>query len=86
MLSTVAKLESKVSTMVGENLVEKVGHFYLDNDTPLELAKLMVFDFMKYIGNLEDKVKVQQAAQAKTDTPAVEGEVAAAEPVQPQVE
>lgn len=83
MLSTVAKLVSKVSTTVGEKVVEKEGHFYLDNDTPLELAKMMVFDFLKYIGQVEDNVRAQQAAVQTTETPAEAVPAAAAPQEQP---
>lgn len=49
MLKTSAKLECVVN--------EKIGHFYCDNDTPIPVAKEMLFQFQKYLGQLEDSIK-----------------------------
>jgi len=47
-----------------EALVEgKVGHFLLDHDTSTVIAKEMCFQFLKYIGQLEDQAKEQQNKQ-----------------------
>ncbi len=44
-----------------EYLIEgKVGHFLLDHDTPVQIAKEMAFQFIKYLGQLEDQAKAQQ--------------------------
>lgn len=41
----------------------KVGHFLLDHDTTSQVAKEMCFQFLKYLGQLEDQAKEQQAKQ-----------------------
>ena len=47
-----------------EHIIEgKVGHFLLDHDTPLPIAKEMLFQFLKYLGQIEDNVKAQQGTQ-----------------------
>lgn len=49
-----------------EHTVEgKIGHFLCENDTPLPSVKEMLFEFVKYIGQIEDNVKAQQAAAAE---------------------
>ncbi len=62
MLKNVTKLESTVG--------DKVGHLYLDSDTPIESAKAMIFDFLKTIGQIEDNIKAQQAAAKVAEAPA----------------
>lgn len=49
MLKNLSRLECMVNN--------KVGHFYCDYDTPLEVAKEMLFQFQKYIGQVEDAHK-----------------------------
>jgi hypothetical protein len=61
MLKNLVRLESVV-----EN---RIGHFYLDNDTPLPIVKEMLFQFQKYIGQLEDSVKKQQEQNAPSPAP-----------------
>jgi hypothetical protein len=47
--------------------------FQCDNDTPLPIVKEALFQFQKYIGQIEDQVKAQQeAAKAKQEEPAPE--------------
>jgi hypothetical protein len=55
MLKNKAQLECIVN--------EKVGHFYCDQDTPIPVAKEMLFQFQKYLGQLEDASKAAQAQQ-----------------------
>ncbi len=44
-----------------ESVIEgKVGHFILDHDTPLHIVKEMLFQFQKYLGQIEDAAKAQQ--------------------------
>lgn len=60
----------------------KKGHFVCENDTPLHVAKEMMFQFLKYIGQVEDSVKAQQAEQQVASTEVLEN----VEPlVQPEV-
>lgn len=81
MLTTnIAKLEATVSMKVGDEVISKTGNLYLDGNTPIELVKAMIFEFLKYVGQVEDGIKAQQAAVQQTETPAVEPETAVAAP------
>lgn len=42
---------------------DKTGQFYCDMDTPLAVAKEMIFQFQKYIGLVEDQLKAQEEAK-----------------------
>lgn len=44
---------------------DKTGYFYLDSDTPIPVAKEMIFQFQKYLGQVEDQIKAQQDQAAK---------------------
>ncbi len=47
-----------------EHIVEnKVCRFICDNDTPVHFIKEALFQFQKYIGQIEDAAKQQQASQ-----------------------
>ncbi len=60
MLKYIAKYESTVEG--------KVGHFLLDHDTPICVAKEMAFQFLKYLGQIEDQARAQQeAAKAEAE-------------------
>jgi len=52
MMKNIVKLECKVG--------DKVGQFLLDNDTPIQVAKEMLFQFMKHVGHIEDAAKDKQ--------------------------
>lgn len=44
-----------------EFLVEnKVGRFLVEHDAPISVVKEMAFQFLKYLGQLEDQAKAQQ--------------------------
>lgn len=58
MLKNIAKLEHTIEG--------KVGQFLCDNDTPIHIAKEMCFQFLKYLGQIEDQVKAAQES-AKTE-------------------
>jgi len=46
-----------------ESVVEgKTGQFFVEYDTPLHFVKEMLFQFQKYIGQIEDSVRSQQEA------------------------
>jgi hypothetical protein len=68
MLKNISRLESIVEG--------KVGHFTCDMDTPIALVKEMLFQFQKYIGQVEDHVKQLQeksvSEQEKVDEPKIE--------------
>lgn len=55
MLKVIAEFEAKVN--------DKVGRFHLDQDTPLPVAKEMCFQFIKYIGQIEDQIIAEQKKQ-----------------------
>lgn len=55
MLKNLAQLEHMI-----EN---KVCRFICDNDTPLHIIKESLFQFQKYIGQIEDQAKKQQETQ-----------------------
>lgn len=42
---------------------EKEVNLLCDQDTPIEFVKEALFQFSKYIGQIEDAVKVQQESQ-----------------------
>ena len=56
MLKTIAKLEHKIG--------DKIYQLILDADSPLQDVKEVLFQFTKYVGQVEENVKSQQAAQA----------------------
>ena len=55
MLKSVSKLEIKIG--------EKVYQLLLDSDSPLEHVKECLFQFQKFVGQIEDNIKAQQAQQ-----------------------
>lgn len=65
MLKNISRLECTVN--------DKVGHLYLENDTPLHVVKEILFQFQKYIGSIEDNIKQQQEkAQAEEESKTLE--------------
>lgn len=61
MLKNLSKLEVQVG--------EKVYQLLCDMDSPLEHVKEALFQFQKYIGQIEDNVKAQQAQKEAEQTP-----------------
>ncbi len=57
---------------------EKSGYFYCDIDTPISVAKEMIFQFQKYIGLVEDQLRVQEEQKKQeesySETPIEESE------------
>ncbi len=45
---------------------EKTGYFFCDMDTPIPVAKEMIFQFQKYVGLIEDQIN---AATQKEEEP-----------------
>ena len=70
MLKTIAKLEIKLN--------ERNYQFLCDNDAPLSDVKEVLFQFVKYAGQIEDAVKAQQEkakSEAKTSEAPVEEKI-----------
>jgi hypothetical protein len=65
MLKNIARLEC----MIGE----KVYHLMCDNDSPLDQVKEALFQFQKYIGQIEDSAKAAQE-KSKQDVELVKEE------------
>lgn len=74
MLKNKVQLEQKIN--------EKVIHLLCDNDCPLEVLKEALFQFQKYIGQIEDNVKAQQEAQKASQESSEVKEVPKIEPIQ----
>lgn len=68
MLRNTFRLEHKI----GENLIYVSG----DQSTSVDQLKEALFQFSKYLGQIEDNIKAQEAAKAAAEQPAVEPEVA----------
>lgn len=64
MLKNIVRLECKVN--------DKDYQFTCDNDSPIEHIKEVLFQFTKYIGQLEDNIKAQQALQSQQEQKPVE--------------
>lgn len=47
---------------------EKIGHFYCDSDTPIAVAKEMVFQFQKHIGMIEDHIRAQEEKKKESES------------------
>ena len=58
MLKNITQLELKIG--------EKLYRLYCDIDSPLEHVKEALFQFQKYVGQVEDAVKAQQQAAQET--------------------
>lgn len=59
MLKNLTQLEHKIG--------DKVYHFVCDPASPLNEVKDALFQFLKYVGQVEDAMKAQQAAQAPAE-------------------
>ncbi len=56
MMKQIVQFEHKIEDFVG--------HFYCAPNTPLPMAKEMLFQFLKELGQIEDNEKARQAAEA----------------------
>ena len=45
-------------------IADRVYHFTCDATSPISEVKDALFQFLKYVGNIEDQIKANQAAQA----------------------
>jgi len=72
MLKNLYQLEHVIS--------DKVCHFVCDHDTDINIIKEALFQFQKYIGDVEDAKKAQQAAP--TPTPEQEPQTEESKPVE----
>lgn len=52
MLKNISRLETKVN--------EKIYQFLCDLDSPLPEVKEALFQFVKYVGQIEDQIKLKQ--------------------------
>jgi len=50
-------------------VAEKEGLFLCDMDTPLQAVKEMLFQFQKFVGQIEDQIATQAKAQAEASLP-----------------
>lgn len=64
MLKNITKLECSIQG--------KSFQFLCDNDSPLEYVKEALFQYLKYVGQIEDQVKTQQDLQKKEQEKKVE--------------
>jgi hypothetical protein len=61
MLKNIVKLEQTIEG--------KVYQFILDNDSPLQHVKEVLFQFISYVGKIEDQVKAQQEIKKSEESP-----------------
>lgn len=54
----------KMITQFENKVGEKLYHFVCDPDSPIEHVKESLFQFMKYVGAIEDAIRTQQAKDA----------------------
>ena len=67
MIKNIVKIEFQVA--------ERAYQFLCENDAPIEHIKEALFQIQKYIGQVEDNIKAQQAANAApVPSPVVEPE------------
>ncbi len=49
-----------------ESILEnRVGHFILDNDCPVDVAEKFLLAFMQFLGKIKEQQKAQEEAQNK---------------------
>lgn len=65
MLRNLAQLEAKITSVIGDQSIEKTFHFLCDQDSPLPAVKDALVKFMAYVSQLEEQVKAQQEAAKK---------------------
>ncbi len=58
MLKQMSKLEC--------NIADKKYEMHLDSDSPLQHVKEALFQFLKYVGQIEDNILAQQKAQEES--------------------
>jgi len=59
MLKNLTQIETKIG--------DKLYHLSCDQDAPIEQVKEALFQFLKYVGRIEDAIKAQQEAQAEKE-------------------
>lgn len=57
MLTNIAKLEVKIG--------ERIFQMFVDPNSPLNEVKEAIFQFQKYVGQIEDAINAQAAKQAE---------------------
>jgi hypothetical protein len=68
MLKNISKLELSIAS--------KVFNFMCDMDAPLNDVKEALFQFQKYVGQIEDQIKQQQEQKAQENKVVVPDEIA----------
>lgn len=63
MLKNLSQLEHKIG--------DKVYQFFCDNNSPISEVKESLFQFLKFIGHIEDQAKAMEASKP-VETPKVE--------------
>lgn len=59
MLKNISQLEHKIE--------DRVYHLFADSNSPLNEVKEALFEFVKFVGKLEDNAKSAQAEQSKSE-------------------
>jgi hypothetical protein len=67
MLKNLSRLEFMVE--------DKIGHFYLDSDTPIGHVKEMFFQGLKYVGALENQIKANIESEKAKEVQAIDQEI-----------
>lgn len=50
-------------TTVERIVKDRVGHFVLDKDCPIEIAEQFLLEFMQELGQIKERIKAAQEAQ-----------------------
>jgi hypothetical protein len=66
----------KTITQLVSTVAGKVGLLHVDCDTPIQVVKDMLFEFLTYVGNVEAQIKAQQAAVQVTEPPTDAAQIA----------
>jgi len=61
MLKNISRLQCKVN--------DREFQFYSDNDAPLHEVKEALFQFQKFVGEIEDRIKAAQKEKSDKETP-----------------
>ncbi len=61
MLKNIVRIEFTVA--------DKIYHLTCDSDSPIEHIKEALFQMQKYVGQIEDNIKAQLAAQKEAEKP-----------------
>jgi hypothetical protein len=66
-----------------ESIVEgKIGRFFMDHDTPINIAEQMACEFLTYLGTVKAQAKAQADAAKAAENPVPEKVQEEAQPLQ----